>query len=281
MIDPTEPPEVDAHYISLGAGVQSSTMLLMAARGLIEPRPEAAIFADTGWEPTRVYRHLDWLAAEAGRLGIEVHRVHHGDLRADHVSAADGALNYVPSIPFFTETGMMMRQCTRTYKIRPTRARIRRLALAARPDKTIRTIRVASWIGISTDEISRVKPFPVRWNVPRWPLIELGMTRADCRAWFAEYYPERALPRSACIACPFRTNAEWRDIRDDPGEWADAVAFDEHLRDGFGHKHSGELLVDGPLYLHASRLPLVEAPIDTGADDETGAGNECEGGCFL
>ena len=39
------------NIISLGAGVQSSTMALMAAKGLITPMPDAAIFSDTGWEP--------------------------------------------------------------------------------------------------------------------------------------------------------------------------------------------------------------------------------------
>ena len=39
------------HIISLGAGVQSSTMALMAAHGLITPHPVAAIFADTQDEP--------------------------------------------------------------------------------------------------------------------------------------------------------------------------------------------------------------------------------------
>jgi hypothetical protein len=37
--------------LSLGAGVQSSTMALMAAKGEIIPMPDCAIFADTGAEP--------------------------------------------------------------------------------------------------------------------------------------------------------------------------------------------------------------------------------------
>jgi hypothetical protein len=39
--------------ISLGAGVQSTTMLLMSAAGELEPLPELAIFADTGWSRRR------------------------------------------------------------------------------------------------------------------------------------------------------------------------------------------------------------------------------------
>jgi hypothetical protein len=47
--------------ISLGAGVQSTTMALMAAHGETTPMPDCAIFADTGWEPKAVYGHLRWL----------------------------------------------------------------------------------------------------------------------------------------------------------------------------------------------------------------------------
>jgi hypothetical protein len=46
--------------LSLGAGVQSTALAILAARGHL-PRPDAAIFADTGWEPAAVYAHLDRL----------------------------------------------------------------------------------------------------------------------------------------------------------------------------------------------------------------------------
>jgi len=49
------------HIISLGAGVQSSTMALMAAAGEIGPMPVAAIFADTQGEPQEVYDYLEYL----------------------------------------------------------------------------------------------------------------------------------------------------------------------------------------------------------------------------
>jgi len=47
--------------LSLGAGVQSSAMLLMACHGEITPRPDVAIFSDTHAEPDAVYKWLDWL----------------------------------------------------------------------------------------------------------------------------------------------------------------------------------------------------------------------------
>jgi 3'-phosphoadenosine 5'-phosphosulfate sulfotransferase (PAPS reductase)/FAD synthetase len=60
------------HILSLGAGVQSSTLALMAAAGEVTPMPAAAIFADTQDEPASVYRWLDWLEKQ---LPFPVYRV--------------------------------------------------------------------------------------------------------------------------------------------------------------------------------------------------------------
>ena len=68
------------HFISLGAGVQSSAMAFMAAHGEITPMPEAAIFADTQAEPQSVYDWLDWLEKQ---LPFPVYRVTKGDLWKD------------------------------------------------------------------------------------------------------------------------------------------------------------------------------------------------------
>jgi len=52
--------------LSLGAGVQSTSLLLLTAEGRL-PALDAAIFADTGWEPRGVYEHLDRLERELAR----------------------------------------------------------------------------------------------------------------------------------------------------------------------------------------------------------------------
>ena len=48
---------VPTRILSLGAGVQSSTLALMAATGETEHRPDAAIFADTQAEPLPYLGH--------------------------------------------------------------------------------------------------------------------------------------------------------------------------------------------------------------------------------
>ena len=100
----------ERHFISLGAGVQSSVMLLLADRGELLPRPEAAIFADTQWEPPAVYEHLAWLEAE---VSIPICRVTVGDIRANSLKgiSASGHRNKSGvgfiSLPLFTPGGGM------------------------------------------------------------------------------------------------------------------------------------------------------------------------------
>jgi len=44
-------PRSALRVLSLGAEVQSTTLALMAAHGIVGPMPDCAIFADTDWEP--------------------------------------------------------------------------------------------------------------------------------------------------------------------------------------------------------------------------------------
>ena len=53
--------------LNLGAGVQSTTLYMLAAEGRIEPF-DVAIIADTKDETARTYRHVEWLGTQAGYL---------------------------------------------------------------------------------------------------------------------------------------------------------------------------------------------------------------------
>ena len=71
--------------ISLGGGVQSSVMALMANEGEFGRLPDCAIFADTRWEPPSIYEHLEWLA---GQLRFPLHVVDNGRSLREDVKAS-------------------------------------------------------------------------------------------------------------------------------------------------------------------------------------------------
>lgn len=65
------------------------------------------------------------------------------------------------------------------------------------------------------------------------------------------------------ITCPFHGNAQWRNIRDtSPSEWADVVEFDVAIRQGNARANATGNPLLGQAYLHRSRVPLSDAPID-------------------
>ncbi|RBQ14185.1 hypothetical protein DP939_42200 [Spongiactinospora rosea] len=261
--------------LSLGAGVQSTTLLLLSAAGVI-PRFDVAIFADTGWEPAAVYAHLDRLDGLVGRE-IPIRRVSAGDIRRD---ALDPDHHFV-SMPLFAlgpdgERGMARRQCTREYKIAPIKAAVRALLGYPHPRRVPKGIYAEQAIGISVDEFHRAKDADVGYLRNVFPLLSIGWTRVDCRA----YLTTQGLadtPRSACVGCPFHRDAEWRRLRDtDPAGWAQAVAFDEAIRHGYPKAGSRGMELRGTYYLHHSRRPLTEADLNVpdGPDRSGGSGGQ-------
>lgn len=270
--------EAELTVISLGGGVQSSVMALMAAQGRIKPMPDFAVFADTGWEPAGVYRHIDWLETQ---LPFPVRRVSQGNIRDDLLAGTNSTGQQFNSIPAFVRSNdgkaaIAKRQCTREYKLAPIETELRILMGLGYREVVPKGMFVELWIGISRDEIIRMKPSRERWIQHYWPLIDQSMTRADCKEWFAEHYPGRVLPRSACIGCPYHTDGEWAEMKlSDRESWADAVFVDAALRSSERAQRFG-----GEMYLHKSMIPLGE--IKSFPDSRQyplAFGDECEGMC--
>lgn len=263
--------------LSLGAGVQSTTLALMAARRDIEPMPECAVFADTGAEPSAVYDHLDWLERE---LPYPVYRVTAGDIVADLEGAATETNKFV-SAPFFTAspdpkhpTAMLPRQCTHQYKIKPVADELRKLTgTNGRPARGV--VYASLWLGISTDEIQRLKVPRVKWYEHRWPLIEQRMSRGDCMAWLEQrQYP--IPPKSACTFCPYHNDQTWSDMKaNDTEAWHRVVHIDRLINQGLGQ-------TNGPAFLHRSLQPIDTVDFDAPADrGQLSFLDECDGVCGL
>ena len=167
--------------LSLGAGVQSSAMAIMAAKGDF-PKVDCAIFADTGYEPKAVYKYLEFLKKI---LPYPIYIVAKGNIKDDMISSIDNGTRF-PTAPFFTKNaetnkkGMLRRQCTNDYKIQPIRQKIRQLSNVAKGKLFPKDKYVEQWIGISMDEIGRMKPARDKYILNRHPLIEAKMSRQDC-----------------------------------------------------------------------------------------------------
>lgn len=277
--------------LNLGAGVQSTALYLMALDGEIEPF-DVVIFADVQEEPRSVYDHLDWLDSlggpkiirvTAGRLGDALDRG--TDSRGN--SRTDGG-HYV-AIPAYTlspagQKGMLRRQCTADFKIAPVERAIRQDVFKVDKGRPIpKGCHVQQVMGLSYDEpkrIIRVKQRflakPKNWSV-EFPLFDLEMTRADCVAYLKERVPH-GVPRSACVFCPFKSDAEWRYLRDNDAEgWKRAIEIDRVCRTGTG--------LDSQRFLHKSCLPLENVDLRP-ADEKSGQKHlfsgwqdECEGYC--
>ncbi len=307
-------PVVDAEfiYLAFGGGVQSTALLLLWANR--DPRlgevlarkfgpdawPRLAIFADTGDEPEATYQHL-WSMAElceARGLWLEVvHRdpdckpmsqaLLEGDARRPdppmYERTSVGVMRDHPPMYLRTEKpkrGMIRRQCTGAFKIDPINRRLREL-LGVKAVRDGRKVGVL--LGISTDEMERADESVVPWIVTHHPLLWMGWSRNDCVRYLeSQGFPN--VPKSACVFCPFRRDAEWARMKAEaPRDFERACAFDDAFREVgvSGLKHDRGR---GALYVHGSLLPLREVSFATpqlDLLDANDAPSECTGHCFM
>ena len=232
--------------ISLGLGVQSTALYMMSSLGRID-RADHAIFADPGAELPQTYQILEHLKDWAKyNDGIPIHVTDERNLYKDLLNQKKG--KRLASIPAFTEHGgMLRRQCTGEYKIQPVIKKTRELH-GLKPRQ--RMPMTEMWLGISMDEIERVKVSQLPRVEYYYPLIEERMSRSEC----IQFFKDRSFPvppKSSCVFCPYHSNKNWKELKEKlPEQFAQAVKVDEAIRD------SSKKGVKEPIYLHRSCTPL-------------------------
>lgn len=242
---------------SYGGGIQSIAMLYMSFENLI-PLFDRVVFADTGAEPQSVYECVQRDKEECRKRNIPFDVVQFDDL-----SKLDKKGVFVPAHTVKNDTGkrgMLLRQCTQRFKVQPIRRHLRSLG--------IKKAQIA--LGISTDEITRKKPSNVKWLENVFPLIDADISRYDCELFLKTRGISAA--KSACVFCPYKNNAYWSQLKQQPEEWAKAVDFDNRLRD----KREGY-----KAYVHSSGIPLEKAPVEDFSLQGNLFDNDCSGYCFL
>ncbi len=135
------------------------------------------------------------------------------------------------------------------------------------------------WVGISVDEVSRVKPSQERWINKKFPLVDLGLSRFQLYRWFQDKYPGRFLPKSACIGCPYHSDDIWKDMKEnDPDAFMEAVEVDIDLRT---NPNITPLTPAAQGYLHVSRKPLALVDFSETQGYQEMMDEECEGVCGI
>ncbi len=239
--------------LSYGGGTQTAAMCVLVAQGKL-PKPDYVIAADTGREMPSTWEYADeYMRPLLASVGLDLHIAPHDLATRDLYSGNDDLM-----IPAYTDTGKLPTFCSSEWKQMVVH-RYARQVLNTGTD-------LVNWIGFSLDEIKRIKSEEGR----RYPLIELMLTSADCK-----YIIEQAglpLPRkSRCWMCPHQHNAEWREVRDNPALWAQALELDAEIRENDER---------GGVWLHPSRQPLELADLD--ADDRREPNRQCAFGlCFI
>ena len=236
--------------ISLGVGVQSTAMYLMSSLGRID-RADHAIFADPGAELPRTYEILELLQDWAKyNNGIPIHVTDEKNLYKDILNQKNSTGHRFASIPAFTEHGgMIRRQCTKEYKIDPVIKKIRDLH-GLKPNKHMPKTQV--WLGISMDEIQRMKVSQLPRVDYHYPLIENRMSRGDCIRLFEELeFP--VPPKSSCVFCPYHSDKNWKELKKVyPESWDLAIEVDESIRD------MSQRGMKEPIFIHRSCAPLED-----------------------
>ena len=267
--------------LSLGAGYGSVGLSLLLEREELPgfSKPDLAVFADTMSEPPHVYDTLEWIKGQVswpivtvslGNLLDNTWKAIRREAIPDRGMKAEKGFMDIPL--FGDGGGFTRRQCTTHYKIEPVKKAYYEFTGTRPPALT-----VTQYLGISTDEASRMKEAKEKFLTNVYPLVKHGVRRSDIVAMMEKDYPEAPIGRSACFFCPYHGMAEWKDIREKyPDLYAESVKMERALiaREG------------GPFYLYKGKYGLgleasmaradMQGTMDFEPDQFT---NECEGHC--
>lgn len=243
---------------SSGGGVQSAAIAGLIATGRLS-RPDYCCIVDTEREKQSTWDYLDSVVRpELAKVGLKVHRVTKGDFATVDLYGMNGDL----LIPAYTTQGGALSKlptfCSNEWKERVVKRWARSKGLEA----------VDNWIGISTDETSRVRTSKALWWQVKYPLIfDVRMRRQECIE-FVESLGWPTPPRSACWMCPNQRNEEWAETRANrPDEFHKAIQLEKSIHTQDAHA-----------FVHFSGVPLEDTDLSAGKVQGSLWANACGSG---
>ncbi len=211
---------------SFSGGKDSTAMLL---RMLEEKMPvDVILFCDTGLEFPALYDHIRKVERDIGREITTVRCEEDFEYLFAHKQIkrkprSRNAQKYGIDRDGYSWAGPKLRWCTEVLKNRPREQYLQKL----RED-----YEVLEYIGIAADETHRINRKCNQKDGARLPLVEWGMTEADCLAYCKERGYDwgglyEKMRRVSCWCCPLQSLAELRVLyRDYPDLWAQLKRWD-------------------------------------------------------
>ena len=239
---------------SYGGGVQSTAVLVLASQGKVQYNH--FLFANVGEDseyPDTLEYFKDVALPFAKRHGLDLQEVlKYRNNKLDTLRTLVMENNRDIPIPAYLNSGAPgNRKCTYRFKIRVI-------------DRWVKDHRngfnnFVVGLGISTDEIQRARSkdpdevYKGLWKVIEYPLIDLRISRNDCR----KIISDASLPippKSSCYFCPFHNDLFWHELRQYRGDlFQDAIDIEKFLQEK--RKKLGRDLV----WLHRKLKPLDQA----------------------
>jgi hypothetical protein len=244
---------------SSGNGTQSVTVMVLQALGKLTVPYDIFAFANVGKDSenpeTLEYteKYIKPFLADHGIAFWELQKKYKKQLDTLVQALYRDSRSIIIPARMSGSGALGNRNCTDDYKIEVIDRMIR----------SLHYIHAVVGLGISTDEITRVKD--TDWHEfygkrkigfvkkREYPLIDLRMNRQACKEIIASVgLPEP--PKSSCYFCPFHKKGEWVEMkRDKPELFQKAVEIERQI-----NRKRTEIGRDG-LFLHPALVPLDQA----------------------
>jgi hypothetical protein len=247
---------------SCGGGTQSGAIAVLIGQGKL-PKPDLCFMTDTGREKSSTWPFVDnFIRPHIAKVGCELVVVPVASFVSEDYAGLKSA-NGTILLPGFTsqsgEMGKLSGFCSGKWKRDVAERYFRSLGIQT----------AVNWLGISVDELRRVRNQHRNWLSLRYPLVfEVRMSRMDCVELIRSTGWMGPIPHSACWMCPNLADNEWREMKQDwPEDFAKACQVERELREGDPH-----------FWLHPSCKPLDTVDFDLQHTMFSDRG--CTGGCF-
>lgn len=262
--------------LSCGAGMQSTALALMSCEKAMGrsslypdvPIYDAIIFCDLGLEPVWVKRQVEFIQQACEKAGVPFYIL-------DTPLYQDFMQNFgqrrTISIPWWTlgkdgHKSKMPRNCTIDYKVEMIAKFVRWDLLGYKKGERLRPEDIKAHemhMGFSAEEKHRCKDNPNQLFINRFPLVAMGLIRADNYRYILEEWGLDT-KASACAFCPFHRNYFFQHIRQyEPETYAAVVGVDNLLRD-----KTPKPPMDSDLFISRSRKRIADLMPEDCADAE-------------